>query len=434
MLAVMLAMFPLAGCSGSSAEVSPAPAESSEPVASTAPEASFLADPLFDTDEYLPDYDTDCGYRNVYATEGYCETETTIYGVWGDQICFWDKQTGISGPLCGKPECDHLPSNVDCNAYWSGGSPRLSVYDGKLYFVGGDVNEPGSDYIWRMNTDGTERQRLRRVGDRPDGSYGNNLVMFHRGYVYFSGMINTVTEGEPADRLYIYAEKIDTGEKVEIQDRTGHAGERMAYAIQWKGNNFYILTYVSDFGNSANNSVNRSFEILRWNAKTHVMDTLYSVEGGTMLPKDLGVSEDGKTLYLRGTADFGTDECAPALYELDIESGTLTRSFTVDGFKNYSAFVYNNLYVIALVKTEAVDDGDKYRGMLIKDLDSGSVLYEGMGLPEGIDAKDVTLVTYGGGSSECILSRLSLGNREDVVVCLTLGDEPEARVVHEVRY
>ena len=177
------------------------------------PEGNYLADPMFDTDEYLPDYDVDLSSVHRFSTlDNLCSTETTVYSIRNGLdagsslfITYMDKATGISLPLCGKPECMHNDGNCNANV----NRPRgLCVYDGKLYW---------QDYgqVMRMNLDGTEREKVCYYSD-----YGSNLVIvFHRGYVYYTSEKNDIKDGKAGNRVRVCALPLAGGDPIVLLDR-----------------------------------------------------------------------------------------------------------------------------------------------------------------------------------------------------------------------
>ena len=108
----------------------PTPTETADPTVenygfTVFPEGNYLANPKFDTDEFLPDYDADPSFIHAFSTIGnhvLCRTESTAFACTGSlskgTIKYLDKATGICLPLCGKPECLH--DNDTCNAYVPG--------------------------------------------------------------------------------------------------------------------------------------------------------------------------------------------------------------------------------------------------------------------------------------------------------------------------
>ena len=67
------------------------------------------------------DLDNDRGLSAGTITQ-LCEIgDTLYYAMWNGTtylLYYFEKPSGISGPLCGKPECQH--TDKDCNAYVEG--------------------------------------------------------------------------------------------------------------------------------------------------------------------------------------------------------------------------------------------------------------------------------------------------------------------------
>lgn len=105
--------------------------EESLPAASN---ENYLADERFDTEEPLKEYDVETQY--AYIGMDMCETEAAYYGrdLLSEFYMYWDKQSGVSGKLCGKVECAH--EDTSCNAYVRPSDSGLTVYEGYLYWTG----------------------------------------------------------------------------------------------------------------------------------------------------------------------------------------------------------------------------------------------------------------------------------------------------------
>ena len=121
-----------------------------------------------------------------------CASGGIVYTCADDMITFFDSEKGISMPLCGKPECDHMSEY--CNAYVGGGCYALSVYDGKLYWVS-DLDAYGTQAtVMRCRLDGTERETVTVFDTHSNenaplfGAVTADRTMFiHRGYLYVCG-------------------------------------------------------------------------------------------------------------------------------------------------------------------------------------------------------------------------------------------------------
>ena len=88
---------------------------------SDAQEDTYVFDPETDFDNRFAKI---FGYPFVKIPEGYVYD----FDNGGSQIMYWVKETGESGILCGKPECDH--NNTACPAtIWTQGKEYLKIIE-----------------------------------------------------------------------------------------------------------------------------------------------------------------------------------------------------------------------------------------------------------------------------------------------------------------
>lgn len=86
-------------------------------------------------DTPTPEYDAQNQYIFMNP-QGFYEAEGFFCGTnFGDDLLrYYDKGSGISGVLCPDPACTH--DTDSCGAYAADGGNSVSVYNGKLYWVG----------------------------------------------------------------------------------------------------------------------------------------------------------------------------------------------------------------------------------------------------------------------------------------------------------
>ena len=144
------------------------------------------------------------GGTNAGSTE-----DTFYYVLWQNKLIrYADKATGISGPLCGKPECTH--DNAGCNAYLSDTAWGLTNYDGRLYWVGTN----GYRYLYSSALDGTDRRVVRELDREITGSsLSGSQVQFHRGYLYWAHYSNVVVNGVAQQVARVFAFSLDPDEE-----------------------------------------------------------------------------------------------------------------------------------------------------------------------------------------------------------------------------
>ena len=267
----------------------PAPTETAAPTVenygfTVFPEGNYLADPKFDTDEFLPDYDADPAFVHYESTRGstLCQTEDTIYSLYNsyrpnetrDILTFTDRATGISLPLCGRPECLHNSST--CNAYMTDAS-GLRVYEGKLYWVDGGLNHSWD--LMSMNLDGTGRSTVTSMGWARDTLHTaqSTHYVIHRGYAYVSGTKHEViVNGERMSSVSICAQPLDGGEGFTVWSKLIDGLGPMC-AIKPAGNDLYIMLYYFDYEDRENLEGHfDTVEFYRWSSKTREAEFLYS--------------------------------------------------------------------------------------------------------------------------------------------------------------
>ena len=301
----------------------------------------YLTDRIFDTDEYLPEYDADNAFIAPGNPEngGICSTDDMIYyfcdrsdGVHGtiqqkkySILMYRDKATGEGKPLCSKPECAH--SDKDCEAYFSLSASDLHglfMYDGKIYWST-DTN---------VNRTGTDKVDIEKVVTVSGGMFGKDdfyenastaVAVPHRGYVYYAGRTSVQTGYEAGTgnikrkyTLTVGAAPIDGGEdKFTIFEREVPGGS--SCNLRFVGNDVYIMIveqktqgmfhYFDYEGIYLNIPFEEelsesSVELYRWDSKTRKAEMLYKgslmlSEGGEYIDVRNGftVMDDGIYMY-----------------------------------------------------------------------------------------------------------------------------------------
>ncbi|MCR5808431.1 MAG: hypothetical protein K6G56_02600 [Clostridiales bacterium] len=147
----------------------------------------------------------------------FVETEAAYIGTDHNDclLRYWDKQSGESGPLCGKPECDH--TTAECGAMIFSGNSSLTYYGGKLWWLGRNFDEdhpiPNDQKkrgLWRMDPDGTNREYLGR--GLTDFAYGENYasaIAFYMGYIFLLTNRDIVSGGVPSVRYSVFRTAVD---------------------------------------------------------------------------------------------------------------------------------------------------------------------------------------------------------------------------------
>ena len=317
-------------------------------------------------------YDCDNNFQQ-YSDPYICGDDDTLFFGFGDssQLRYYDKATGISGLLCGKPECTH--DGTDCNAYFNG--RELSLYGGKLYALSRAAE--GFEII-SLNTDGTKRKTVLNLsddifGEMISGGAADIRGMFHRGYFYACGTAHKVVDGILNDRAQVFAYPLDGGEGRMIYDN----GELTAIRIQPYGDFLYFAAYGGD-----------AVEICRYSPESDEVETLYSDEAD-ILPSRLWVTDDGIMF-----GDNGTDGNEAKVYKFDFASGKLSLllDFNADTDKPYLLYGFTDDYIVGGNMT-----GIEY-DLCLKDYDGKTVLETSVTPPNISD--DEPLYTFPCGSDD----------------------------------
>lgn len=220
-----------------------------------------------------------------------CATENVVYFAYGARsgnliLRYMDKATGITGPLCGKPECLHNDKN--CNAYINGTIFGLTLFDGKLYWVENDMNMIKIP-IYSVALDGTDRRIVREMDRDIVGSSLNcSLLQIHDGVLYWAYSPSRIENGEAKSCIRMVAFPLDPDEEgyVIVDEENVFAGQY----FQPDGDNIYIA-FVS--APEWPDLTRYEYVIYRWSIETKQLDNLYRGAGPTDYIEGLWPEEDG---------------------------------------------------------------------------------------------------------------------------------------------
>ena len=240
--------------------------EDSTVVFTSYPEGNYLADAKFDTDDPLPAYDCDTSFDFgcPIASDGTTVFTAVIAEDGNTYMMFYDKASGITSPLCGKPECFH--DEADCGAYLCGNMESvvsLSVYDGMLYWA----QWRGSVRLFRSKTDGTAREELKTF---PGGN--STTAFLHRGYLYIKNLSSTIVDEKPVTNTTLTAYPLDGGDAVPILSFDSYD-----MTVKPLGNTIYIMAKnVEGRDLGINEWGTEEYELYAWDTKTRRADLLAS--------------------------------------------------------------------------------------------------------------------------------------------------------------
>ncbi len=208
-------------------------------------------------EKYSEDYEQGQDSQNFSATREATATKNGFYVIQEDFICFVDKKSEKTVPLCGKPNCRHTEHS--CNAYFS--VPlSIQAYDGSIYVVARGT-KVGTESLYRISEDGSEREELKTLYtcEADDTSCSLDFVI-HRGYGYM--VTNWVQKDRTEKEQTLYRISLDSSEeKEEVAKVKGYTP--MIYIIEGRGNDIYFSTnrYTDKDGKNLE-ILNYKFDIL----------------------------------------------------------------------------------------------------------------------------------------------------------------------------
>lgn len=318
-----------------------------------------------------------------------CEIgDTVYYTMWNgttNQLCYVEKPTGISGPLCGKPECQHTDKN--CNAYVEG-SVKIGSYNGMIYYFGHEYGT--GDVIRRMAADGTAHETVRVLKtDTLPGSGYTRIIQFHRGYMYYSTEASNIVDGEEHISLYIAAVPLDPNEEITVilDEETGN----IDLSVQLYGDSMYIMDY------------GEKLRLRRWDCKNHDMELLLDMESPIKSP-DFWVTDSD--IYFNGVigkavGEDGTEGTAREVYRYGMSDGTFEYVFSW-----FTPIGYSDIIADGFIAAVRKEDGQAYavavdfQGNTIMDADFSIADFPDQalrGVCQGADEDYVYLCTLSSG-------------------------------------
>lgn len=272
--------------------------------------------------------DADRSFLHVMSSLYACDTGDVMYfvGYRGNFLHYVDKETGISGFLCGRPECEH--DSDECNAYVTHYVTALSAYDGRLYWV-----NIGNGTVYSAELDGTGRQTVREF-DRelfPNTAY-DMFYLFHRETLYLACVKGTIKDGAAVYSNYVCAFPLDPKEEPFVILDEELAADQLSTGfttIQPYGDKLYIVTdFQMDDPEKGREETPLLFDfsILCWDAQTRELSTLYH-DGESPIEgvRELWAMDDG---MIFNSWDRDSNFCP--IQKFFFETGEITELFELD--------------------------------------------------------------------------------------------------------
>lgn len=295
----------------------------------------------FSTGEFLERYDHNQAWLHLGA--GFCKMDSVAYfasvpSVGGGRQClaYADMDSGVCGPLCGKPECAHVSGT--CDAYVGSSTIEgLSCYNGRLYWAASD-NQGG--HVFSAAFDGTDRRIVRNLDNEEFSKPSfNRYVVFHRGAMYLCGGTSTVSDGVPAFGSFIYSVSIDGKEPgTVILDKQ--------YSDPEIGVNCFIQPFRTGLyiGETAWKGSTNRLTLYHWDIELQILEKIFEGDVPFTL-NELWVSEDGILL---------SDQISGNIYKYSFEDKNISWLFDFNAdSQEYDRLRFSDNKIIGWILTDS---------------------------------------------------------------------------------
>ena len=314
------------------------------------------------------------GPRNVHMTAELDVTADAVYFLSHEQkdgyrkIIYYDKKSGQSGILCGKPECTH--DTPDCNAIPADkmGAPfGLRVLKNKIYWIADKMSGGLLDgrSLYRMNPDGTGREEVRTLlpeEQRNRMISGSRYADYTDDYVIVGGGIGTIESGTFKQTLLLRAYSLsDPGKDLVILDEENTG--TLYFCIS--GNEvYYSITSQRARGENESWKQDTRLRLFRYDLKKGSQEELFDAE----VPFTLwNFCPDGERIAISAANDSDHPNEG---YILDLGTKEISKSIPMD---EHGGSYFSEIDGGRLISwTFPLGDPSVYR-LLVKDFD-GNVI------------------------------------------------------------
>lgn len=321
---------------------------------------------LFDSKDYLEDYDVDPNYMMpdvMLASNG-----DNYFGIIPTQRGFrlmnYDTNTETATEVCAVEGCNHTDSGI-CTALQFPGYTGVSVYEGRVYWAAFNKNDLAQLNIMSALPDGSDCQVHKSVPREVISDFNTQMyVRAHRGYMYFAGLMDSAY----GYNLRITVEELtENGESFTVFETSeGNVGYDWNMQIYANTMYIYFSTYKCDADGNAvlDNDGYRIWTdlVYSYDIQTRKLTKLYS--GHLSLSSDNCWFDNDGNLYYVTYSD--KNDCY-ALIKLNPANG---KTETVFNMSEINLEEYNYVDVLnglVVAKKKASDE------VLVRRFDSSSV-------------------------------------------------------------
>ncbi len=333
----------------------------------------------------------------------FLENGSTFYGINARRMCYYDRQSGVSGILCPDPSCTH--EDETCGANLQCSPDMICLYEGKIYWLGIESPQlPRSLCLYRCDPDGANREKVKTLDfEAINSNYAVQQWVLHQGKLFFYSERSAVDGTQAVYRHFFGFIALDGEEITALYDNTSEfsGGAKMFFCE----NEVYLA--FSDW---------EHLTIQRYDLRDNSLTELLYTEFKEAYY--IWVTEEG-TLYLATDHGF-----------FEMQNGVLRERFA---FEMQGGYIYLG---DGIAMTEKVID--EYRIAEIRDFD-GNLIYKGKLFPESVKGFGETIGMSGkeiwpryshavlGGDREKLIVIMGEANKDVVhYFCLDIRDKMKA--------
>lgn len=373
----------------------------------TVSEQGGLGQTEFASSEPMPGFDA----QNKYAISramSFQESDSFFCGssTLGDNLYYYDKETGISGILCADPSCSHDSSS--CGAYIKRGA-TMFLYDGLRYWITDDYNTDGRDHVlWQGTIAGTDQKRVKTISfENIILPYQPQQYAIHRDALYFLGTADTVSGVTTGVRLTLMRSPLDDSEEfTTLFDQT--YGAYVKADVRFAGDHAFLVvqTWTEAIANPP-----VDLAVYQIDLSSGKMETVYEKLGGACYD-GFWVTEQEELYLLTRSAICKVED--GALVPAAARKHTEDAAYLMDG-------IAVSIYL-----------EDDQRCIEIVDF-SGNTIYDGKIFPAEISGMDgdpnaykkYSMLIVGGDSDKLIIELSNFEAEESYVILLDLHNNLE---------
>ena len=222
------------------------------------------------------DYDNrfGMGYDSVIETDDayyFCPFSGTF-------LYYFDKDSGVSDVLCGKPECLHDAGKGEpsCNGNICQIGTSVNLWDGRLHYYSTDY-ENRAYALYSISLDGSDRRKDIAIND---STIMNGLTPqrldYHRGKLYGWGYNEIVTDGIPYNSICIFSIDAQTGSFMEVFRQDSLTGLTLPNLYYYQ--NFVYISFETLVVDDENQLEQVNWHLLRWNISTEKIEEVALID------------------------------------------------------------------------------------------------------------------------------------------------------------